>query len=74
MNNSRALQTSRYDGFAGSVLIQHPLENEPGYELWEKAYRDHCCGIDGFTDYCDLYFDQRMINTGDDYEPPLLGE
>lgn len=73
-NNSRALETSRYEGFAGSVLIQHPIENKQGYESLEKAYRDACCGIEGFTDYCDLYFDRRMINTGEGYVPPLLGE
>lgn len=56
------------------MLLHHPFEDRKNYETFEKRYRDNCCGIEGYTDYCDLYFDQRPINMGVGYEPPLLGE
>ena len=44
------------------------------YDNLEGSYRNNCCGVENRTDFCDLYFDQRIINTGEGYVPPILGE
>lgn len=69
---NRALQTSSNDGYAGTVLLFHPLEDTMNYEQFEKTYRSDCCGDDGTRPLCNLFFSQRTINNGEGYVPPLV--
>ena len=70
-----ALHTLRHIGYAGSALLHHPIENSEQFETFDMQFRRACCGLgDNFTEFCDLFFDQRLINTGENYEPPRLGK
>ena len=70
----RTLHVTRHSGYAGSALLFHPFESREQFEMFDMQFRTACCEIDGFTDFCDLFFDQRLINTGGGYEPPRLGK
>lgn len=70
----RALQTSRSEGYAGTALLYHPLEDRNNFETFEVSFRTNCCGVDGTADDCDLFFNRRPINTDLGYMPPLLGK
>ena len=74
----RALQTSPREGYAGTALLFHPTvdvhQSRAHFEALEKPFREACCGIDDLTDYCDLFFERRIIDTGEDYVPPSVGK
>ena len=70
----RALQTSPHDGYAGTALLFHPIDFRTQFEAIKEPFREACCEIDGFTDYCDLFFERRLINTGENYMPPSVGK
>lgn len=69
----RALQTSPHEGFAGSVLIVHPIEQPAAFTRFEETYRSACCGVDD-PEFCNLFFSQRMIDEGENYVPPMVGK
>ena len=65
------------EGFAGTMLFYHPLENPVQYQQDDVRFRSACCEI-GFDDqyYCSKYFQQRIINDCKPprkYSPPAIG-
>lgn len=65
---------SRGEGYAGSALLYHPINDLPNFELFDQPFRTACCGEDGTADNCDLFFERRTINSPLNYVPPLLGK
>ncbi len=76
MNNSsgthRALQISRTGGYPGTVLLFHPINNPISFQEFDNNFREACCEIGNITVYCDLFFNQRITDTGENYVPPKL--
>ena len=68
----RALSTSPYEGFAGTMLVHHPHKDTTNYGDRDKAFRDQCCGI-GFDVYCDKFFEERIVNNCEGYSSPAVG-
>ena len=44
------------------------------FKTFDSDFREACCGIGNFTEYCDLFFNQRITDTGENYVPPKLGK
>ena len=41
---------------------------------FEEPFRSYCCGEDGTSEDCNLFFAQRPINKGVNYMAPRLGK
>lgn len=73
--NYRALQTSSNNGFAGTMLLHHPLGDTDNYMNNDRAFRDACCEIESEDDiYCQRFFQRRVINDCRGYVPPFVGK
>ena len=72
-----ALQVSENQGFAGTMVYQHPILNAEEFNTSDANFRRACCEI-GFDDgyYCGKYFQQRIVNNcrqPEAYTAPVLG-
>ena len=62
------------DGYAGTLLLYHPLIDEDDHNLYDKNYREGCCREDLVVrTLCDEYFDSRPVNPGDVNLEPAMG-
>ena len=67
----RAHVTSVDQGYVGTMVLYHPIQDSRGY-VREQAFRDSCCN--SVTDmYCNEYFGRRIINNCENYLPPVQG-
>ena len=74
MSSYRALQTSSNQGYAGTVLLFHPIEDKQKFENGDKRFRALCCEEGGSNNDCELFFQRRIVNTGFGYVSPKVGK
>ena len=64
--------SNRVTGYVGRMLLYHPMIDDQNYMLFDQEYRQRCCALES-GNFCDEYFEQRPINEGEGYQPPVLG-
>ena len=59
-----ALVTS---GSSGSSMLRfHPNLNSVGFQIYDREFRDVCCGLAGL---CDLFYERRPVDFCFNYQP-----
>ena len=53
-------------GFPGTMMVH--------FDNQGIGFRDSCCGVADYTQFCAAYFKRRPINTGTGYSNPVVGE
>ena len=58
----------------GTMLLFHPLIDEPNYLLYDQPYRERCCDPSlNSGRFCDQYFKERPIGDSEGYWAPSVG-